>query len=43
MGGFRVEAFGVSQIFWTMQDIAERIEARTAKPAMRGPYRKRAA
>ena len=33
-------AAGVSQTLWTMEDIAERIEARTAKPAKRGPYKK---
>jgi len=32
---------GVSKTLWTMEDIAERIEARTAKPAKRGPYKKR--
>ncbi len=32
-------AAGVSQTLWTMEDIAERIEARTAKPAKRGPYK----
>jgi hypothetical protein len=35
-------AAGVSQTLWTMEDIAERIEARKAKPAARGPYKKRA-
>lgn len=35
-------AAGVSATLWTMEDIAERIEARTAKPAKRGPYKKRA-
>jgi IS1 family transposase len=33
-------AAGVSQTLWTMEDIAEKIEARTAKPAKRGPYKK---
>jgi IS1 family transposase len=36
-------AAGVSQTLWTMEDIANRIEARTAKPTKRGPYKKRAA
>jgi IS1 family transposase len=36
-------AAGVSQTLWTMEDIANRIEARTAKPAKRGPYKKRSA
>jgi len=36
-------AAGVSQTLWTMEDIANRVEARTAKPAKRGPYKKRAA
>ena len=36
-------AAGVSQTLWTMEDIAAHIEARTAKPAKRGPYKKRAA
>ncbi|HTK34608.1 MAG TPA: IS1 family transposase [Caulobacteraceae bacterium] len=36
-------AAGVSQTLWTMEDIAEKIEARTAKPAKRGPYKKRIA
>ena len=31
----------VSQTLWTMEDIATRIETRTAKPAKRGPYKKR--
>ena len=34
-------AAGVSQTLWTMEDIAEKIEARTTKPAKRGPYKKR--
>jgi hypothetical protein len=34
-------AAGVSQTLWTMEDIATRIEARTAKPVKRGPYKKR--
>ena len=36
-------AAGVSQTLWTMEDIAERIEAWTAKSAKRGPYKKRGA
>jgi hypothetical protein len=35
-------AAGVSATLWTMEDIAERIEVRTAKPGKRGPYKKRA-
>jgi IS1 family transposase len=34
-------AAGVSQTLWAMEDIAERIEERTTKPAKRGPYKKR--
>lgn len=34
-------AAGVSKTLWTMEDIAERIEARTAKPTKRGAYKKR--
>jgi len=34
-------AAGVSKTLWTMEDIAERIEARATKPARRGPYKKR--
>ena len=34
-------AAGVSATLWTMEDIANRIEARTAKPAKCGPYKKR--
>jgi IS1 family transposase len=34
-------AAGVSRTLWTMEDIAERIETRQAKPAKRGPYKKR--
>jgi hypothetical protein len=34
-------AAGISKTLWTMEDIAERIEAHTAKPAKRGPYKKR--
>ena len=34
-------AAGVSQTLWTMEDIAERIETRQAKPMKRGPYKKR--
>lgn len=35
-------AAGVSQTLWTMEDIAEQIEARRPKPGPRGFYRKRA-
>jgi IS1 family transposase len=35
-------AAGVSQTLWTMEDIAERIEARRPLPRKRGPYKKRA-
>ena len=40
-------AAGVSKTLWTMEDIAERIEARAAKPKLgkrgpRGTYKKRA-
>ena len=34
-------AAGVSKRLWTMEDIAERIEARKSKPAKRGAYKKR--
>jgi hypothetical protein len=34
-------AAGVVDTLWTMEDIAERIEARAAKPTKRGPYKKR--
>ena len=33
-------AAGVSQTLCTIEDIAERIEVRNAKPAKRGPYMK---
>jgi IS1 family transposase len=36
-------AAAVSDRLWSMDDIAERIEARAAKPGKRGPYKKRAA
>ncbi len=36
-------AAGISNTLWTLEDIAQRIEARTAKPAKRGPYKKRIA
>jgi hypothetical protein len=32
-------AAGVSDKLWLLEDIAARIEARTAKPATRGPYK----
>ena len=35
-------AAGVSQTLWTMEDIAERIEARRPQATQRGPYKKRA-
>jgi IS1 family transposase len=35
-------AAGVSDRVWSLEDIAERIEARQAKPMKRGPYKKRA-
>jgi IS1 family transposase len=34
-------AAGVSATLWTMEDIAERIEARRPAPGKRGPYKKR--
>jgi IS1 family transposase len=34
-------AAGVSETLWTMEDIAERIEARRPKSGPRGPYKKR--
>jgi hypothetical protein len=36
-------AAGISATLWTMEDIAERIEARRPQPAKRGPYKKRSA
>jgi hypothetical protein len=33
-------AAGVSATLWTMEDIAERIEARRSAPVKRGPYKK---
>jgi hypothetical protein len=36
-------AAGVSDRLWSMEDIAERIEARQAKPMKRGPYKKQVA
>src|SRR5579871_247947 len=35
-------AAGISDTLWTMEDIAERIEARRPQPGKRGPYKKRA-
>jgi IS1 family transposase len=35
-------AAGITDKLWSMEDIAERIEARATKPAKRGPYKKRA-
>jgi hypothetical protein len=34
-------AAGISDTLWTMEDIAERIEARRPQPDKRGPYKKR--
>lgn len=34
-------AAGISDTLWTMEDIAERIEANRPKPGKRGPYKKR--
>ena len=36
-------AAGIGDTLWTMEDIAERIEARNAKLAKRGPYKRRSA
>ena len=36
-------AAGITDRLWSLEDIAERIEARNEKPAKRGPYKKRAA
>ena len=36
-------AAGMSKTLWTMEDIAERIEARRPKAERRGPYKKRSA
>jgi hypothetical protein len=36
-------AAGIAGNLWSLEDIANRIEARTAKPAKRGPYKKRGA
>jgi hypothetical protein len=33
-------AAGVSDRLWSLEDVAERIEAHTAKPVRRGPYKK---
>ncbi|MGH7011102.1 MAG: IS1 family transposase, partial [Caulobacteraceae bacterium] len=35
-------AAGISSTLWTMEDIAERIEARRPKTGKRGPYKKHA-
>ncbi len=35
-------AAGVSQTLWTLEDIAEKIEARRPQAGKRGPYKKRA-
>jgi IS1 family transposase len=34
-------AAGVSETLWSMEQLAERIEARAAEPSKRGPYKKR--
>jgi hypothetical protein len=34
-------AAGISGTLWTMEDIAERIEARRPQAGKRGPYKKR--
>jgi hypothetical protein len=34
-------AAGVVDTLWSIEDIAERIEAAQAKPMTRGPYKKR--
>ena len=34
-------AAGITDTLWSVEDIAERIEARNAKLAKRGPYKKR--
>ena len=36
-------AAGVSQTLWTMEDIAERIEARRPQAGKRGPYKRKRA
>jgi hypothetical protein len=35
-------AAGISDTLWTMEDIAETIEANRPQPGKRGPYKKRA-
>jgi hypothetical protein len=35
-------AAGITDKLWSLEDIAERIEAAQAKPVKRGPYKKRA-
>ncbi len=35
-------AAGISERLWSLEDIAERIEARRRPPAKRAPYKKRA-
>ena len=34
-------AAGVNDMVWSLEDIAERIEARRPQPGKRGPYKKR--
>lgn len=36
-------AAGITDRLWSLEDIAERIEARRSKPGKRGPYKKRIA
>mgnify|MGYP006958859626 CR=1 FL=1 len=36
-------AAGVAKTLWTMEDIAEKIEANRPQPGKRGAYKKRAA
>lgn len=34
-------AAGMTDRLWSLEDIAERIEARNERPTKRGPYKKR--
>ena len=36
-------AVGITDRLWSLEDIAERIDASQPKPGKRGPYKKRAA